>query len=150
MAQALRLPNFGIPRVSRREQEYDRRQWSAIKSLQSPTWLKETYDRIAELGALQENWDSYGGLPAAPKAISVARYILSNLDIEDLPRPNVAAIADGSVGLHWRIANRDLEIEVESTGEVHFLKTKIGEEPESVDVRTWTDAQLVLDWVLGK
>lgn len=150
MAHALRLPNFVLQRATRREQEYNERQWSAVKSLQSPTWLKEIYDRISGLAALEENWDSYGGLPVAPRAISTIRVVLSNLDIEDMPRPHVGAIADGGIGLHWRVADRDLEIEVEPNGEVHFLKTRVGTEPNSVDVHTWEDAQAVMYWVLGK
>jgi len=150
MAQALRLPNFGVQRILRREQEYNGRQWSPVKSLQSPAWLKETYDRITSLADLKENWDSYGGLPVAPKAISRARFLLSNLDVEDMPRPHVAAIPDGGVGLHWRVADRDLEVEVEANGDVHFLRTNAGKEPKSVDVHSWSGAQAVLDWVLGK
>lgn len=150
MAQALRLPNFGSNRPLRREQEYSGRQWSTVKSLQSPAWLKEIYDRISELSSLKENWDSYGGLPVAPKAILTVRVVLSNLDIEDMPRPHVAAIPDGGIGLHWRVADRDLEVEVEPNGDIHFLQTNVGREPSSVTVRNWEDAQLVLNWVLGK
>jgi hypothetical protein len=112
--------------------------------------LKEIYDRISGLSALEENWDSDGGLPVAPKAISMLRVVLSNLDIEDMPRPHVAAIPDGGVGLHWRVADRDLEVEVEPNGDIHFLKTRVGAEPNSVDVHSWEDAQAVMNWVLGK
>jgi hypothetical protein len=150
MAHALRLPNFVFQRAVRREQEYNGRQWSPVKSLQSPTWLKEIYDRISGLAALEENWDSYGGLPVAPKAISMIRVVLSNLDIEDMPRPHVAAIPDGGIGLHWRVADRDLEVEVEPNGDIHFLKTVVGAEPNSADVDSWEDAQAVMYWVLGR
>lgn len=150
MAQALRLPNFGVQRTLRPEQEYNGRQWLPVKSLQSPAWLKETYDRITDLAKLAPNWDSYGGLPAEPRAISAAGLLLSNLDIEDMPRPHVAAIPDGGVGLHWRVAERDLEIEIEANGDIHFLRTTVGTEPCSEKVRSWEDAQLVLNWVLGK
>src|SRR5450432_4780371 len=143
------LPNFGVQRSLRREQEYTGRQWSPVKSLQSPAWLKETYDRIQQLASLQRNWDSYDGAPIPPKAISMAGFLLSNLDVEDMPRPHVAAIPDGGVGLHWRIANRDIEIEVESSGEIHFLRTTVGTDPCPANVRTW-EAQLQLNWVLGR
>jgi hypothetical protein len=99
---------------------------------------------------LEQNWDSYGALPVAPGAISIVRMVLSNLIIEGMPKPHVAAIPDSGIGLHWRIADRDLEIEVEANGEVHFLKTNLGQEPIHGDVQTLKDAQNVLDWVLGK
>ena len=150
MAQALRLPNLAGHRTMRGDREYNGRQWSPVRSLQSPAWLKEIYDKISDLESLKENWDSYGGLPVAPKAISIARVVLSNLDIEEMPRPHIAAIPDGGVGLHWRVADRDLEIEVEPGGDIHFLQTNVGKEPNSSDVRTLEDAQALLDWVLGK
>jgi len=150
MAHALSLPQFLGKERPRRDQDTNRSQWYGVRSLQSPTWLKEIYDRISGLAALKENWDSYGGLPVAPQAISMIRVVLSNLDIEDMPRPHVAAIPDGGVGLHWRVADRDLEVEVEPNGDIHFLKTSVGTEPNSVDVHSWEDAQAVMYWVLGK
>jgi hypothetical protein len=150
MAQALHLPNFVGLKRSRRDQEPNRRQWSEVKNLQSPAWLKEIYDRISALKALEQNWDSYGGLPVADGAISMIRVLLSNLDIEDMPKPHVAALPDGGIGLHWRVADRDLEIEVESNGAISFLQTNLGRDSIPGDVRSLKDAQDVLDWVLGK
>jgi hypothetical protein len=150
MAQALHLPNFFGRNRLRQDQEPNRRQWYGVKSLQSPAWLKETYDRISALETLKENWDSYGGLPVANEAISTLRVLLSNLDIEDMPTPHVAPLPDGGIGLHWRVAARDLEIEVEATGEVRSLQTYVGGESIPGDVRTLSEAQESLDWVLGK
>jgi hypothetical protein len=151
MAQALHIPNFFGLKRSRTDQESNRRQWSGVKSLQSPTWLKEVYDRISEIKKLEENWDSYGGLPVSLAAAAMIRVLLSNLDIEDMPKPHVAAIPDGGIGLHWRVAGRDLEIEVEPNGNsVHCLRTNVGEEPIAGDVQTLKDAQDALDWVLGR
>lgn len=150
MAQALHVPNLIDLRRSRQDQFSNRRQWSGVKSLQSPAWLKEIYDRISALKTLEENWDSYGGLPVAEMAIKGLRVLLSNLDIEDMPTPHVAPLPDGGIGLHWRVGSRDLEIEVEPNGEVHYLQTNIGEEPIPGDVRSLPEAQNALDWVLGK
>jgi hypothetical protein len=150
MAQTLQFPNlFGLER-SRQDQDSNRRQWSGVKSLQSPAWLKEIYDRISDLKKLEENWDSYGGLPVADTAISSIRVLLSNLDIEDMPTPHVAPLPDGGIGLHWRVGARDLEIEVEPSGAVHYLKTKIGGESVPGDADSPGQAQCALDWVLGK
>ena len=150
MAHAIRLPNFFGRNALRQDKETNRRQWYGVKSLQSPAWLKETYDRIAALEALKENWDSYGGLPVANDAISMLRMLLSNLDIEDMPTPHVAPLPDGGIGLHWRVGARDLEIEVEATGEVLSLQTDGGGESIPRNVHTLSEAQKSLDWVLGK
>jgi len=150
MAQALQFPNlFGLER-SRQDQDSDSRQWSGVRSLQSPAWLKETYDRISSLKTLEENWDSYGGLPVADGAISITRVVLSKLDIEEMPKPHVAPLPDGGIGLHWRLVDRDLEIEVESNGAIHFLRTTVGQDSMPGDARSLKDVQDLLDWVLGK
>ena len=149
MAHALSLPDFAMARP-RREEEYNRRQWSEVRGLQTPAWLKEVYDRISTLADLKENWDSHGGLPVAAGAISRTRILLSNLMLEDLPKPHVAPVPEGSVGLHWRVARRDLEIEVGADGAVHYLKTYVGGDSSDGDVCGFKDAQDVLDWVLGR
>jgi hypothetical protein len=147
MAQALQLPDLLGLKRSRQDRASNRRQWSEVKSLQSPAWLREIYDRISDLKKLEHNWDSYGALPVADGAISSIRVLLSNLDIDDMPTPHVAPLPDGGVGLHWRVGSRDLEIEVEPNGAAHYLQTIVGGESISGDP---TEAQNALDWVLGK
>jgi len=151
MAQhALHLPNFLGLKRSRQDQESNRRQWSGVKSLQSPAWLKEIYDRISELKKLEKNWDSYGGLPVTDSAIKSIRVLLSQLDIDEMPTPHVAPVPDGGIGLHWRVGARDLEIEADPTGAVHYLHSVVGGEPVCGDANTLAEAQNALDWVLGK
>ncbi len=146
MAQALHIPNFLGVKRSRQDRESNRRQWSEVKGLQSPAWLREIYDRISDLKKLERNWDSYDALPVADGAISSIRVLLSNLDIDDMPTPHIAPLPDGGVGLHWRVGSRDLEIEAEPNGEVHYLQTIVGGDFVD-DPSVEQDA---LDWVLGK
>lgn len=150
MAQALHLPNFLGLKRSRQDQESNRRQWSGVKSLQSPAWLKEIYDRISDLKKLHHNWDSFGALPTTDLAVSRIRVLLSTLDIEDMPTPHVAPLPDGGIGLHWRVGIRDLEIEADPEGSVHYLHTVVGGEPVFGEANTLVEAQSALDWVLGK
>lgn len=150
MAQALHLPNLSGLKRSRQDQDSNRRQWSGVKSLQSPAWLKEIYDRISALKTLEENWDNNGGLPVADGAVSSIRIMLSNLDIEDMPTPHMAPLPDGGIGLHWRVGARDLEIEVQPNGAIHYLQTNVGGESVPGNVRSLSEAQGALDWVLGK
>jgi hypothetical protein len=150
MAQALHIPSFFGLKRSRQDRESNRRQWSEVKSLQSPAWLKETYDRISELKNLDQNWDGNGGLPVTDSAIKSIRVLLSRLDIEDMPTPHVAPIPDGGIGLHWRVGSRDLEIEADPSGAVHYLHTIIGSEPLFGDASSLAEAQNALDWVLGQ
>ncbi len=150
MAQALRIPNLGRVRVLRREDD-QRRQWSPVRSLDFPDWFKEAIDRISGLSKLQENWDSFGARRVSNKAILQAKFLLSNLDVEDLPRPHIAALPDGSVGFHWRIAQRDLEIEIEPSGAMHYLKTAVGESPtDAEDAHQPSEVQAALNWAIGR
>lgn len=150
MAQALRIPNFLGVRPLRRDDD-SHRQWSTVKTLDSPAWLKGAYDRISELTRLQVDWDTYGGLPVAPGAVSVARLLLSNLMVDDVPNPQISAVADGGIGFHWRVADRDLEIEISPAGEMHYMRTIVGGEPmEPQDVERLPEMQGALDWVTGR
>jgi hypothetical protein len=150
MAQALHIPSFFGLKRSRQDRESNRRQWSEVKSLQSPAWLKEIYDRISDLKNLDQDWDGNGGLSVTDSAIKSIRVLLSRLDIEDMPTPHVAPIPDGGIGLHWRVGSRDLEIEADPSGAVHYLHTIIGGEPVFADANSLAEAQNALDWVLGQ
>lgn len=150
MAQALRIPNLGGVRPWRREDDQGG-QWSPVRTLDVNDWFKEAIDRISGLGKLQGNWDTFGSRRVSGRAISKAKFLLSNLDVEDLPRPHIAALPDGGVGFHWRIADRDLEIEIDPEGSMQYLKTVVGEgpmDPEDADLPT--DVQPALDWTIGK
>ena len=150
MAQALRIPNFFGLKRSRQDQESNRRQWSGVRSLQSPAWLKEIYDRLSDLKKLDHNWDTFGAVSVSDEAISRVRVLLSTLNVEDFPTPHVAPLPDGGIGLHWRVGTRDLEIEADPSGAVHYLHTVVGSEPVFGDANTWAEAQDALDWVLGR
>jgi hypothetical protein len=148
MAQALRIPNLIGGRLLR---SADDQQWSSVRTLDFPDWFKEAIDRISELARLQEGWDSYGATRVTNAAISQARFLLSNLDVEDLPRPHIAALSDGGVGFHWRIADRDLEIEIEPNGAMHYLTTIVGEEPgDAEDAKFPSDVQTALNWTIRR
>ena len=150
MAQVLRIPNFRRVTPLRREDD-QHRQWSPVRTLDFPDWLKETFDRISELRNLQEGWDSFGALRVSSRAISQARFLLSNLDVEDLPRPHVAALPDGGVGFQWRVSERDLEIEIDPSGPMRCLKTLVGEGPmDPEDAHDLSEVQDALNWIIGR
>ena len=154
MAHALEAPRSWPTRSPNEvwEGEILRRQWSAIRSLQTPSWLREAADRISELAHLPANWDSYKASPITIEAISTARRLLSNLQVEEMPTPHICGIADGGVGFHWRIGTRDLELEIEPSGAIRFLRMLVGEAGtiEDGEIRDLESAQGLLNWVLGR
>lgn len=150
MHQVLQSPHLGR-RWPRGDNSYSRRQWSPVRDLQSTTWLKEAYDRLSELEKLDENWDRQGSRRAAGEAVLCVRVLLSNHDMEDIPRPHICALPDGGIGLHWRIGDRDLEIEVEPDASVHYLKTSVASgSMDDGDASSPLGVQDVLDWLIGR
>src|SRR5437868_5532821 len=114
MARALELPRFsGTRRVHQSRPNGDLRaeQWLPVRSIDSTPWLKEVFDKLNELATLGSNWDSYGSDAVSVASIRCAKTLLSNLQLERLPSPQVFAVPGGGIGLHWRVAHCDLEIE---------------------------------------
>ena|SRR5438128_2460962 len=154
MARAIELPRFsGIRSLGRLHADENRRseQWMAVRSLDTPSWLKEVFDELNGLEALELNWDSYGAVAVGPAAIRCSKLLLSNAYLERFPKPQVSAVATGGVGLHWRVAERDLEVEIDTTGNIFFLKTHLSH-PASNDegeISSPKDAQETLDWLIA-
>src|SRR5262245_58777229 len=70
-----------------------------------------TRERLAELGRLDADWDSYGALPVAPQAIAAAGEIIGRVidrvGVRGVPR-DMMPIADGGVALEWRSPGLEL------------------------------------------
>jgi hypothetical protein len=90
--------------------------------------LRPTLERLAGFAALGRNWDSYGGLPSAPRAISTATELLVLL-ADHLPELEptrivpyaVVPVADGGVQLEWRGRRSEVEVEVGPGGAIDWL-----------------------------
>ena len=64
-----------------------------------------TRERLAELGRLEADWDSYGALQVAPRALAAGGAIISlaiaQTGDRGVPR-DIMPIADGGIALEWR------------------------------------------------
>ncbi len=85
-------------------------------------------------------WDGYDAVPISKTTVSAAR-IFSNLLPRDVPRPDIAPGADGTIGFEWRLGTPDsrsyIQVDVgpgdliiartvDQKGKVHsFRRTKI-------------------------
>ena len=98
----------------------------ALKRPVLPGYLLRSYQRLAELAALQEDWDSYGALPISEKALDGARRLLSRV-CRELPSAAdaspfaLAPLANGGVQIEWRGAHGALELEVDPKGRLSGL-----------------------------
>jgi len=98
-------------------------QWSKVTSLSTAApWVLNALDSIEDLARLPHNWDGYGSPRIDPKAIAAARRFVANVAFDGLPLPHIAPVLGGSVGLHWRCGDRELEFTFHPNGEVEFLR----------------------------
>jgi len=97
-------------------------QWGRVTSLFAAPWVLEALGRISTLGDLPPNWDGYGSPRIDIRAIGAARRFVASAAFESLPSPHVSPVLGGSVGLHWRCGDRELEFTFQPDGTVEFLR----------------------------
>lgn len=76
-----------------------------------PNWLLSTILKVASLGVLQPNWDSYGARTADPACATAAIRFLLTAVTSNMPLPSVVPTSLGGVQLEWHCNAVDLEIE---------------------------------------
>jgi hypothetical protein len=97
-------------------------QWGRVTSLFAAPWVLEALDGIAGLARLPRNWDGYGSPQIDIRAVAAARRFVASVAFDSLPFPHIAPVLGGSVGLHWRCGDRELEFTFNPDGTVGFLK----------------------------
>ena len=72
-----------------------------------------TRKRLAELTALEADWDSYGAVPVSPQSLTMAEQIIQQMvtrfDARGVPT-EVMPIADGGVQVEWHGRSGDLAL----------------------------------------
>jgi hypothetical protein len=104
--------------------------------------------RLAAIGELPPDWDTYGGLPPTPQALATARGLVELVTEHLAPvvgargTPySVAPIPDGGVHVEWRGARDTVEVWVSPGGEVGYLyvrPTATGEAHTEEDDVSWS------------
>ena len=120
---------------------------SAGETLGEPSVLR----RLAELSRLEEDWDSYGGLPPTPEALRAAKRLLTRI----LPRNGlvpgrgadpgaVLPFPNGGVQIVWERNADELQVDVGPTGDLGYLWIRrAGGERESVEAEPVTDEAIL-------
>ena len=97
-------------------------------SQQGPAILLPALQRLDEVSRLEPDWDSYGALPPASKALHVAEAImrkavdrLGGAAGERGAPYTVMPIADGGVSLEWHGQVTDLELDIGPDGMLSYL-----------------------------
>lgn len=98
-------------------------QWSKVTPLVfAAPWVLDALYRIDRLASLPANWDGYGSPRIDARAIAAARRLVANVAFDSLPFPHIVPVLGGSVGLHWRCGDREIEFTFHPDGTVGFLK----------------------------
>lgn len=93
----------------------------SITHVEPPVWLPDLLAEIAELGQLNENWDSYGARRIDPRCVEAAVNLLHAVLDVATPRPTVVPTSRGGVQLEWHRGGIDLEIEIQSPARMNVF-----------------------------
>lgn len=105
-----------------------RQQWSTVNILEKPRVL-ECLRLVAGLTRLDANWDGHGSAKIQTTALTTAVGIVLQAPLEYLSIPHVCPVSGGSVGLHWRAGERELELTILGNGAIEYLAVP-GQRPE--------------------
>lgn len=99
--------------------EYDQWKPAAYYAPEFQAVVNRELDRLA---TLQPNWDAEGAPPIDSRIIQAARDFISSLPENIVSTPAVVPSAAGNLQFEWRDGPRSLELEVETTSTIHYLK----------------------------
>jgi hypothetical protein len=84
--------------------------------------LRALFERLDELSALRQDWDSYGGLPPTARAIGAAsRLIVEATTRGDEVPAEVMPFPDGGLHVIWEQGQTELQIDVGPSGTLGYL-----------------------------
>ena len=85
-------------------------------------WLTKVLGLIQSLGALPENWDSYGANRVDQRSLDFAQARVRQIAVNTNCEPTVTATPGGCVNLAWRwdADSKSLEIEFRPDGRMHY------------------------------
>lgn len=85
-------------------------------------WLTKVLGSIQSLGALPENWDSYGANRVDQRSLDFAQARVRQIAVNTNCEPTVTATPGGCVNLAWRwdADSKSLEIEFRPDGRMHY------------------------------
>jgi hypothetical protein len=87
-----------------------------------PVWLYPVLHRLQHLAKLDENWDSYGGLPPTDKSIFVTLAVLAHVLRYESGAPMIFPLAEGGVQVEWHRGGEELEIRAAADGAISAFR----------------------------
>ena len=110
-------------------------------------WLEELQEKLAELCALPEGWDSYDGRAVLPGIALFAREILDRVYEDGLPMPSLVPGSDGSLQIEWHCMDYDIEVDILAPYDVECCRGDIRTDGEDDELRLTADFTELHAWI---
>jgi hypothetical protein len=111
---------------------------------EAPEWLDAFAERVIEIEALPQDWDSYGALPVHRTALHALTRVLRKVANYASTAPTVAPTSSGGIRCEWANNDYELSLIAEPSGAVtvYFANLALGAETEQeltegLDIRFW-------------
>ena len=131
------------------DSEYDR--WEPV-AYYAPEFRPMVNRELDRLGKLEPNWDAEGALPIDPAVIDAARTLISRLPDNLASTPAVVPMRKGNLQFEWNDGRRSLELEIEDSKTIHYLKWDSGEgieEEDLIPIDNIDGAVSLIRWFMG-
>lgn len=126
--------------------------WTEFAPVPRPSVKERILECLDDLAALPKNWDSYGAPRLNRRIIAATRRMVKQFPSDLHKSPAVVPMSTGTIQLEWDIGSRALELELESSGRIHYLKWDPANNVEEEDIYPIADMGRTLDlihWVCG-
>ena len=117
-----------------------------------PSVADRILSSLDDLSRLRKNWDSYGAPRLNRRIIAAARRMVKQFPSDLHRTPAVVPMSTGTIPLEWDVDSRSLEIELESSGRLHYLKWDPLHDVEEEGIYAIDDmgrTRGLIDWVCG-
>lgn len=139
------------PYPGRVDDQHKRLRRPAIRRLNSDSVEEECRLELVELLLLGDDWDDDGALAIEAKCIEVAGKLIHSFG-DDLQgnKPMIVPMTNGAVQLEWHNERRVLELEVDPSESVYYLKwdpDKCIEDEGVISASDTERARELLNWI---
>lgn len=94
-------------------------------------WYENCADKLRSIGAMEEDWDSYGANAPSSLALHYAHAFLHHIrTVVGVAEPTICAARDGSICFEWEDDIRLLTTRINDRGEHHYYFEGCDEELE--------------------
>lgn len=126
--------------------------WVKVQVFAVGSVREQVEEGIESLAQLPPNWDSYGAPSIQRRVIRAAKQLARDLPEELSECPAVVPMSTGTLQFEWDVGPRALELELESSGRIHYLKWDPEHHVEEEGVYPIADRGRTVDlirWVCG-